>query len=129
MLLAGCTSSKKNGPTPNGGNPKPGYSLNLIPTGPFHVTMIVEAPGVDTLTIGYTIGVGRSGYHPDTKEKVPWHLDTVVGPTSTLLLDLVADAFDQPNPGKIGISCTILVDGKVVRQNLNFRAAVCHYAQ
>ncbi|MEN3310642.1 MAG: hypothetical protein V7603_6844 [Micromonosporaceae bacterium] len=128
MLVAGCTSGKGTGPTP-GGNPRPTYSLDLPPlppTGPFQVALIVEAPGVKSLNIGYTIGVGRSGFHPTVDAKVPWKVETVVGPTSTLLLDLVVDAGEQP--GQIGISCVIIVDGKVVVQHANFRAVVCHYA-
>jgi hypothetical protein len=130
--VAGCSSGRTSGPTPGGYN----YSLPsrhhislpaLPPTGPFDVVMIVEAPGVKKLNIGYTIGTGRSGEHPTVESNVPWKLEQTVGPTSTLLLDVVADAGEQP--GQIGMSCTIVVDGKVVIQHTNFRAVVCHYFQ
>jgi hypothetical protein len=132
MLVTGCTSSRNSGPTPGGGtsSPRPKYSLDLPPlppTGPFDVVLIVEAPGVQKLNIGYTIGVGHSGYHPTVEAKLPWKVEETVGPTSTLLIDLVVDAGEQP--GQIGMSCTVLVDGKVVVQHTNFRAVVCHYAQ
>jgi hypothetical protein len=127
-LATGCTSGRGTGATP-GGSPRPAQSLDLPPlppTGPFQVALIVQAPEVKTLNIGYSIGVGQSGFHPTVEAKVPWKVETVVGPTSTLLLDLVVDAGEQP--GQIGISCVIIVDGKVVVQHQNFRAVVCHYA-
>jgi hypothetical protein len=129
MLVTGCTSGRTSGPTPgHATTSKRHLDLPALPpTGPFNVILIVEAPGVQKLNIGYTIGVGHSGYHPTVETKVPWKVEEVVGPTSTLLIDLVVDAGELP--GQIGMSCTVLVDGKVVVQHTNFRAVVCHYAQ